>query len=41
MEGRLGKGGSRTFYTTDSTEDFDRHATTFYQAEVKSSLVRL
>ncbi len=41
MEEKLGKGGSRAFYTTDSTEDFDRHATTFYQAEVRSSHARL
>jgi glutamate racemase len=41
MEQKLGIGGSRSFYTTDSIEDFDKHATTFYQDGVKSIHVRL
>jgi glutamate racemase len=41
MEAKLGKGGSRAFYTTDSTEDFDTHGTTFYGARVESQHVRM
>lgn len=41
MEKRLGKGGSRSFYTTDSAEEFDRHGSAFYGSPVKSQHVRL
>jgi glutamate racemase len=41
IEQKLGKGANRAFFTTDSTEDFDRHATTFFQVGVKSSHARL
>lgn len=41
MEQRCSKGGGRLFYTTDSTEDFDNHATIFYEAEVQSRHVDL
>ena len=41
MEQRCSKGGGRLFYTTDSTEDFDNHATIFYEAEVQSKHVDL
>jgi glutamate racemase len=30
------KGGKRLFYTTDSTEDFDQHASLFYGETVQS-----
>ena len=30
------RNGNRTFYTTDSTEDFDQHASLFYGAPVQS-----
>lgn len=36
IEERCGKGGGREFYTTDSTEDFDSHATKFYGEAVIS-----
>lgn len=36
LETRCSKGGDRLFYTTDSTEDFDNHATTFFGEAVKS-----
>jgi glutamate racemase len=36
MEIRLTRKGSRSFYTTDSTDDFDRHAREFFGEEVFS-----
>ncbi len=36
MEARCGKNARCLFYTTDSTEDFDRHATLFFGQPVKS-----
>jgi glutamate racemase len=36
LEKRLSLGGSHHFYTTDSTEDFDKHAASFYGAEIRS-----
>lgn len=36
MEKRLTKGGTRSFYTTDSTDDFDRHGREFFGSEVYS-----
>jgi len=36
MESKCSKNGHRRFYTTDSTEDFDSHATTFFGQAVKS-----
>lgn len=36
MEQRLSKSGQRAFYTTDSTEDFDRHAETFFGQPITS-----
>ncbi len=36
MESRCSKNGRRDFYTTDSTEDFDNHAATFYGAAITS-----
>lgn len=36
MENRCSKNGHREFYTTDSTEDFDSHATIFYGEPVMS-----
>jgi len=36
IESRCTKGGSRTFFTTDSTTDFDRQASVFYGEEVSS-----
>lgn len=41
IESRLTKGGERFFYTTDSTEDFDQHAATFFGQEIKSMPVDL
>jgi glutamate racemase len=37
IEAKCSKTGKRLFYTTDSTEDFDNHATTFFGAAVQSS----
>ena len=36
IEGRCSKEGRRSFYTTDSTTDFDQHATVFFGQEVQS-----
>jgi glutamate racemase len=36
MESRCSKKGGREFYTTDSTEDFDNHATIFFGEAVQS-----
>jgi glutamate racemase len=36
MESHCSKKGGREFYTTDSTEDFDNHATTFFGEAVQS-----
>jgi glutamate racemase len=41
IEQKLGKNGSRTFYTTDSAEEFDKQATTFYGSSVESHHVKL
>ena len=38
MDQRLSKTGQRAFYTTDSTDDFDKHAETFFGQGVKSKL---
>jgi glutamate racemase len=36
IEQQCSKNGSRVFYTTDATEDFDNHATTFFGEPVQS-----
>ncbi len=36
IESRCSKNGFREFYTTDSTEDFDNHASTFFGKSVRS-----
>jgi len=36
IESKCSKNGSREFYTTDSTEDFDNHARTFFGKSVRS-----
>ncbi len=41
MESRCSKSGQRVFYTTDSTQDFDNHAATFYGADIQSRHVDL
>ncbi len=41
IEIRCSKTGSRVFYTTDSTEDFDNHATIFFGEAVRSRHVDL
>lgn len=41
IEHKLSLGGSHHFCTTDSIEDFDRHAAYFYGAEIKSVHVDL
>lgn len=41
MEVRISKEGSRQFYTTDDTDDFDSHATTFFGEAVRSSYAHL
>jgi len=40
-EDKCSKTGSRVFYTTDSTEDFDNHATIFFGEAVRSRHVDL
>ena len=41
METKCSKNGGRVFYTTDSTEDFDNHATIFFGEAVRSQHVDL
>lgn len=41
IDKKLTRGGERTFFTTDSTEDFDRHAGIFYGESVKSRHIDL
>ena len=41
MEKRISLGGSHHFYTTDSPQDFDRHAANFYGAEIRSAHIDL
>ena len=36
IESKCSKNSSREFYTTDSTEDFDNHASTFFGESVRS-----
>lgn len=37
MAASLSRNSRRSFFTTDSTEDFDRHAAAFYGLPVKST----
>ena len=41
MEARCSKGGRTSFFTTDSTEDFDNHASIFYCKPLRSSHIDL
>jgi glutamate racemase len=41
MEAKCSKNGQISFFTTDSTEDFDSHATNFYGKEIKSAHLSL
>jgi glutamate racemase len=41
IEARCSRHGDRSFFTTDSTEDFDNHARIFYGRELRSSHVLL
>jgi len=41
IESRCSRNGNRAFYTTDSTTDFDNHATNFYGEPVQSRHVDL
>lgn len=41
VEERCSKNGKLTFYTTDSTEDFDRHGSVFYGKPVQSTHVAI
>jgi glutamate racemase len=41
IEQKLGKNRSRTFYTTDSVEEFDRQGSAFYGSHVESQHVKL
>ena len=41
IEQRITQRGQQTFYTTDSTEDFDNHAAIFFGAAVQSKHVEL
>ncbi len=41
MEARCSKGAGRVFYTTDATEDFDRHAENFFGVPVLSKHLSL
>ncbi|TSJ38571.1 glutamate racemase [Mucilaginibacter corticis] len=39
LEQKISRSGTREFYTTDDTTDFDRHASRFFAAPVTSSFV--
>jgi glutamate racemase len=41
LDEKCSKNGTISFHTTDSTEDFDNHAATFYGKPVKSSHLQL
>jgi glutamate racemase len=41
IESKCSKNGERTFYTTDSSEDFDSHASIFFGEPVQSKHVSL
>lgn len=41
MESRCSKNGGRRFYTTDSVEDFDAHATLFFGKPIQSEYVSM
>lgn len=41
IERRISRSGEKIFYTTDSTDDFDRHAVLFYGAPVLSKHINL
>ncbi|MEP7256082.1 MAG: glutamate racemase [Ferruginibacter sp.] len=41
IEGNCSKNGQLSFFTTDSTEDFDNHAAIFYGKPIKSAHLRL
>lgn len=41
MEHRLSKTGKKQFFTTDSAEDFDKHASMFYGKSVQATHVEL
>lgn len=41
IEHRISKEGTRLFFTTDSTQDFDNHATTFFGEAVQSNHIDL
>ena len=41
IESRISRTGKREFFTTDSTEDFDRHATVFYGQKLDSAHIDL
>lgn len=41
MEKRLTRGGNKRFFTTDSTEDFDNHASVFYGKALQSEHIIL
>lgn len=41
LESRCSKNGQRIFYTTDSTEDFDNHASIFFGEPVRSNHMEL
>ncbi|HTF30852.1 MAG TPA: glutamate racemase [Flavitalea sp.] len=41
LEVNISRASNRKFYTTDSTDDFDKHAEVFYNAAVKSSHLSL
>ena len=41
MEAQCGRNGTRNFFTTDATEDFDNHASTFFGTDVASRHVAI
>jgi glutamate racemase len=41
MEQRCSKNGSRTFYTTDSVQDFNNHASLFFGEKLESKHLEL
>ena len=41
METLCSKGGTRTFYTSDSAEDFDKHSSIFYGEAIQSKHIKI
>lgn len=41
MQGSISRHGSKKFYTTDDTDDFDKHGAVFFGSAIRSEMVQL